>query len=238
VYHSRKLPTGPTVKFAPGVFEIPVDVAVKPLSLDTDWAGCNYTNPITDGPPGAEATIFGFDLRVWNPTDNAPVQDNITAPWHIVIPYDKLNVVNPFALHTFYYNTVELKWIDVTYTCAFHLEPTTIQNQQGTITGPAYQLSAQYHIFVVEEYDTFGPFIGTGDGSTVDQGSVFSGNARPPTATTGVTGVVSQPVPVAAPQAPVSAAVNNQDPFAEAPKNSATTLIPSIFVALLVLLLL
>ena len=236
VYHSRSLPTGPTLKFEEGVFEIGVNVAVKPLSLDTDWEGCGYINPITNGPPGAEATIFGWDLRVWDPSNNAPVQDNITAPWHIVTPYDNLNVVNPFALHTFYYNTVETKWIDVTYTCTFNKEPTTIQNQQGTVTGPAYQLSAQYHIFVITAEDNFGTFVGTGDGSAVDQGSVFTGNARPPTATTGVTGVVSQPVPVAAPLAPVSAAVNNQNPFAEV-ENNAVTLIPSIFVALLVIFL-
>jgi len=146
-----------------------------------------------------------------------------------------LNVVNPFALHTFYWNTVELKWIDVTYTCLFVVPPPTIQNQQGTITGPAYQLSAQYHVFINIADDTFGTNVGTGDGSGVDQGSVFSGNARPPTATTGVTGVLPVPLPAAAPQAPVSAAVNNQDPFAE-PSNSAS-LIPSIFVALLALFL-
>lgn len=230
---SRSIPVGPTIGIAPGTFSTDNGIAVRPLGLELDFVSLGYADPTVTLPndcPECVAQIFGFEILVWVDETNAPIQQDFDGPFWIQVPYDNLpEVVNPNALHAYYYNDFENKWIDVEYTCPTGERTHFIVDDEGAFYIAAYELTAQYHIFLNEAENNWGDDTGTGNGQNDD--STGSGDHRPSTATTGITGLQPAAAPTDPGQATLSPGQNlNQDKES----SSASSLVVSIFVLLVV----
>lgn len=198
---TRALPVGPNFEFPAGTVVFDVNAAIRPLGLETDYTAEGYVDPVATPPadcPSCVPQIFGWDLQAWDVSTNGAIQQNITGPYWINVPYDKLNeVVNPNAIHVFYWNEAETKWIDVQYHCTAYTGPIQfIIDDEGVLSIAAFELSAQYQVFLVEDENNWGPDVEVGNNQPGSPS--FYGDHRPQTATTGITGLQ----PVAAPNDP------------------------------------
>lgn len=221
---SRSLPVGPTIDFPAFTFSADVNAGIRPLGLETDFVAEGYVDPVATLPEDCTscvAQIFGFDLQVWDPSNNAAIQQNITGPYFINIPYDQLNeVVNPNALHVFYWNEAEAKWIDVQYHCTDYTGPIQfIIDDEGVLSVAAFELSAQFHVYLIEDENNWGDDEQVGNNQPGSPS--FYGDHRPPTATTGISGVQ----PVAPPNDPGQA---NLSPGQKLASSSASTMCASV----------
>lgn len=210
---TRATPTGPILYLTFEAIGVAYKSAYRLNTAGTDFGMFGLQNPYTSPPAGFEATIFSFELFVWDSFTNAPVQE-VYSPIRVTVPYDELDeLANPWALELFYWNAVQSEWIQVSRTCFGENKRQVdrfgfkqILTQQGLVEFELYQASAQFAVFKAlpgtTEIPGNPPGVLAPNPLTPNTGNGFSNNfngeARPPHITTGIAGVLPVP-PVADP---------------------------------------